>query len=58
LYGHTGLSSFKVLEDAIAKLGDDVDADYWKPTEGNAKKALITLRTFAQMRPDGIWDGD
>ena len=39
-------------------LGDDVDDDYWKPTEGNAKRALYGLLAMAQMRPDGVWGGD
>jgi len=58
LYGKTGAESIPILKAVIAKLGDDVDADYWKPTEGNAKRALLGLLAFAQMRPDGIWDGD
>lgn len=37
---------------------DDVDTDYWKPTEGNAKRALLQLLAMAKIRPDGIWDGD
>jgi hypothetical protein len=43
---------------AIAKLNDDVDQNYWKPTEGNAKKALTQLLALAKMRPDGVWRGD
>ena len=35
-----------------------VDDDYWKSTEGNAKRSLIQLLTLAKLRPDGIWDGD
>lgn len=31
---------------------------YWNPTPGNAKAALYGLLAFAQMRPDGVWDGD
>jgi hypothetical protein len=58
IYGMTGAESIPMLQDAISKLGDDVDPDYWKPTEGNAKKALCGLLAFAQMRLDGIWDGD
>lgn len=54
----TGAESIPVLERAIAVLGNDVSNDYWEPTEGNAKRALIYLLTMAQMRPDGIWDGD
>lgn len=58
IYGMTGAESIPVLKKAIAALKDDVSPDYWEPTEGNAKKALYGLLAFAQMRPDGIWDGD
>jgi hypothetical protein len=58
IYGMTGAESISILKDAISKLGDDVSDDYWEPTEGNAKKALFGLLAFAQLRPDGIWDGD
>ena len=58
IYGKTGLESIPMLKNAIATLGNDVDPDYWNPTEGNAKQALIQLLTLAQMRPDGVWDGD
>jgi len=58
IYGMTGAESVPVLQDAMSNLGDDVDEDYWKDTEGNAKKALAELLAFAQMRPDGIWGGD
>lgn len=58
LYGKTGAESLSILEKAIAQLKDDVSDDYWKDTEGNAKKALLGLLAFAKMRPDGIWDGD
>lgn len=58
IYGLTGLESIPLLENAINQLGDDVDNDYWKPTEGNAKRPLIQLLTMAKMTPDGIWQGD
>jgi hypothetical protein len=58
IYGMTGAESIPLLENAISELGDDVDADYWKCTEGNAKAALRGLLAFAKMRPDGIWSGD
>lgn len=58
IYGMTGAESIPVLKEAISKLGDEVDPDYWKDTEGNAKKALQGLLTFAEARPDGIWRGD
>lgn len=58
IYGLTGAESLPVLDRAIAALGNDVDADYWKPTEGNAKRALVQLRALAFLRPDGVWTGD
>lgn len=47
--------TIKPLEKAIQNLKDDTDPDYWKPTEGNAKSALISLLALAKLRPDGIW---
>lgn len=58
IYGMTGAESIPVIKAAMAQLADDISDDYWEPTEGNAKKALAQLLAFAQMRPDGIWDGD
>lgn len=58
IYGMTGAESIPVLDKAISQLGDDVDKNYWKVTEGNAKQALFQLKALAQMRPDGIWEGD
>lgn len=54
----TGAESIPILKKAIEVLADDVDPDYWKATEGNAKKSLCQLLSMAQLRPDGIWDGD
>ena len=58
IYGKSGAESIPMIEKAIAALGNDVDPDYWVPTEGNAKQALYKLLALAKMRPDGIWDGD
>ncbi len=58
IYGMTGLESIPVLQNAIEHLGDDTDPDYWKDTEGNAKRPLYALLAMAKMRPDGVWDGD
>lgn len=58
IYGMTGADSIPILEAAIVQLADDVDSDYWKATEGNAKRALLQLVALAKLRPDGVWDGD
>ena len=58
IYGMTGADSIPVLKAAAGKLGNDVDEDYWKPTEGNAKAAIMQLLALARMRPDGVWHGD
>lgn len=58
IYGMTGAESIPILKSAMAALGDDVDPNYWTPTEGNAKAALASLLALAQMRPDGVWRGD
>lgn len=58
IYGKSGAESIPILEMAICKLGDDVDINYWKSTEGNAKRPLFFLIAMAKMRPDGVWEGD
>lgn len=57
-HGMTGLDSIPILETAVAGLGDNVSSDYWEPTDGNAKRALLSLLALAKMRPDGVWDVD
>jgi len=58
IYGKTGAESLPILRNAVARLGDDRTHDYWEPTEGNAKAALMQLAALAQLRPDGVWRGD
>jgi len=58
IYGMSGAESIPVLKKAISQLKDDVSVNYWDATEGNAKSALYGLLALAQMRPDGVWDGD
>lgn len=58
IYGMTGAESILLLEKAASALSDDVNQDYWEPTEGNAKRPLLQLAVMAKMRPNGIWDGD
>jgi len=58
LYGKTGSESIPILKTAISNLGDDAHPDYWQATEGNVKKALCQVLALAQLRPDGVWQGD
>lgn len=58
LYGLTGHASLALLDDAIGQLNTDVDDDYWKPTEGNARRALENLRLLARACPHAVWCGD
>lgn len=55
--GLTGAESIPVLKAAAEQLGTDEDQDYWKPTEGNARAALLDMITLAAMAPDGVWGG-
>ena len=55
LDGRTGAETIEPLKKIIASLKDDADEDYWRATEGNAKRALCGLLMFAQLRPDGVW---
>lgn len=54
LDGKTALEVIPELERVIAALGDETDPDYWKPVDGNAKRALKQLLVMAKMRPDAI----
>lgn len=58
IYGKTGKDSIPIINTAMKKLNDDIDLDYWKPTEGNVKQALKDLLFFAQQKPNGVWNGD
>lgn len=58
LYGKTGAETVPILQQAIDRLGRDTDPDYWKPTEGNARKALECCLLLARACPDAIWEGD
>lgn len=73
IYGKSGAESIPILRSAIATLQAleediseqdrlaciSVGADgYWMPTKENAIRPLYQLLSMAQLRPDGIWDGD
>ena len=66
IYGKTGAESIRMLHDMICRIEPMPDekcdnpevTGYWKPTANNAIKPLYQLIAMAQMRPDGVWDGD
>ena len=73
IYGLTGAESIPVLKGAINALEsmtEDISekerreckrqgcTGYWVPTRENAIRPLHQLLALAQMRPDGIWEGD
>lgn len=73
IYGLSGAESIPILKHAIETLeksDKDISEDerkefeehgatgYWMPTRENAIKPLYYLWAFAQLRPDGIWEGD
>lgn len=73
IYGLSGAESIPVLKKAIAGLEDSDEelpyeeakscfeqgaTGYWLPTRTNAIRPLYQLLALAQMRPDGVWEGD
>ena len=73
IYGMSGAESIPVLkkviqslentnedlsEEEIKELKDQGVNGYWLPTKENAIKPLYQLLAMAQLRPDGIWEGD
>jgi len=58
IYGMTGRDALPLLESAASQLKDDTDPDYWKATEGNARKALLDLAALARLFPNGVFAGD
>ena len=55
LNGLTGKQRSPLRERAGQNLGTVQDADYWKPTPGNAGHACKTLLEWAQMHPHARW---
>ena len=73
IYGLSGAESIPVLRKAIHGLEESSEelpdeevqkcleqgaTGYWLPTRENAIKPLYQLLALAQMRPDGMWEGD
>lgn len=58
LYGKTAVDTIQNLQEAADALKNDASEDYWEATEGNAKRALLSLIALAKMLPNGVWKGD
>lgn len=58
LYGLTGAQAIPLLQKAIAVLGTERSADYWKPTAGNAGAALADLLSLARACPTAVFQRD
>ena len=43
---------------AVQEGGTMTLESYWCPTRANALRPLYQLIALAQIRPDGVWDGD
>jgi hypothetical protein len=55
LYGLSGGDSIPLLEQAISQLQGEPDENYWRATDGNARRALEDLLALARLRPGGVW---
>ncbi len=59
LYGKNPIEVIEAIWKVFPELKDDIDSDYWKPTEGNAKEALANLAYLALKCPkESVLDGD
>lgn len=73
IYGMSGAESIPVIKKAIKGLESSKEdlsneekqayiennvSGYWLPVKENTIKPLYQLLAMAQMRPDGIWEGD
>lgn len=56
LHEKVALDTIPKLCEAIMALGCDEDTDYWKDTEGNARRALSDLLQLAFLAPKGVWE--
>ena len=49
--------SIPILQDLADSLGDDKTSNYWEPTEGNAKSAILKLLKLAELAPENtMWE--
>jgi hypothetical protein len=58
IYGKRVAETLPTLAAAVNQLKDDVSDNYWDPTEGNARLALLDLICLGAQFPEGIWRGD
>ncbi len=63
IYGMTASDSIPILQAAAKQLKGEVSTDYWEPTEGNARQALLNLVAIAEQavregKGDAKWEGD
>ena len=54
---HISAKGYKAEDYTITISEGDV-TDYWMDTAANALRPLYQLIAMAQLRPDGIWEGD
>lgn len=54
LDGKTAAEVAEKLRAAIPRMGDDVNSDYWKATEGNAKRVALRLLAWCALAPEAI----
>ena len=47
-----------IKEESDIEINEGDCSDYWRDTAANAIRPLYQLITMAQLRPDGVWDGD
>ncbi len=64
IYGKTGVESIPMLKDMAERIQRKVATetivanDYWTASAANAVKPIYQLLAFAELRPDGVWNGD
>lgn len=57
LDGKSAIDTLPVLQAAVDKLSDEGgEANYWEPTPGNAKRALLQLIALVKLAPHGVWE--
>jgi len=49
LNGMKAEDAIPILAKGIEALSDEADPDYWEPTEGNAKAALIIVKNWCEQ---------